>query len=40
MEIINKEKFVMVALNIDNETFIIYVVALAKLTAMLIHSSY
>ena len=37
MEIINKSKFAMAALNTDDKTFIVHVAALAKLTTMLIY---
>ena len=39
VEIINKREFAAAALNEDNETFVVYVAALAELTTMPIHPS-
>ena len=39
VEIINKKEFAVVALNTDNETFVVHIAALAKPTTMLIHPS-
>ena len=40
VEIINKREFAMAALNVDNETFIVHVVALVKPTTMPIYFSH
>ena len=39
IEIINKKKFAAIALNVDNETFVVHVAALAEPTIMSIHLS-
>ena len=39
MEIIDKKEFAVVALNVDNKTFVVHVAALAEPTTMPIHSS-
>ena len=39
MEIIDKKKFTVAALNTDNKTFVVHVAALAKPTTMSIHFS-
>ena len=40
MEIINKREFTIAALNTDDKIFVMYIMALAKLTTILIHSSH
>ena len=40
VEIIDKKKFAVATLNIDNETFVVHIVALAELTTMLIYLCY
>ena len=40
VEIINKREFMAAALNVDDETFVMYIAALAELTIMPIYSSY
>ena len=40
IEIIDKKKFVVAALNSDDKIFVVYIIALAKLTTMPISFSY
>ena len=40
VEIIDRKKFAAVALNANDETFVVHIVALAEPTTMLIHHSY